>query len=111
MVMFVPRLAPWGALVTLVFALGLALPARAEGKECFKTWDEARDAIQANGLVSGKKITQMASNPVNVPANSDFVEAYLCREGGTYVYKLYYLDKDSRVVIRKVDARAPFPVP
>ena len=106
----VSTLARWGALGILALGLG-SVPARAEGKECFKTWDEARDAIQANGLVSGKEITQRAADPVNVPADSSFLQAYLCQESGGFVYKLYYLDEDSQVVIRTVDARHPFPAP
>lgn len=111
MVTFVNSLARWSALAALAAGLALGEPARAEGKDCFKTWDEARDAIRENGLVSGKKITQMAADAANRPADSDFVEAYLCEENGVYVYKLYYLDKDSKVVIRTVDAREPFPAP
>ncbi len=107
----VPRLARWGALATLALTLGLAGPAHAEGKECFKTWDEARDTIQENGLATGKQITQMAADPANIPPDTDFMEAYLCQESGAYVYKLYYLDKESQVVIRTVDARDPFPAP
>jgi hypothetical protein len=108
MVLSVISFARWGALAALAIGLG-GVPARAEGKDCFKTWDEARDAIQANGLVSGKEITQRAADPANVPADSSFLEAYLCQESGGFVYKLYYLDEDSQVVIRTVDARRPFP--
>ncbi len=53
----------------------------------------------------------MAADPANMPPETDFMEAYLCQESGTYVYKLYYLDKESQVVIRTVDAREPFPAP
>lgn len=107
----VHSLARWGALAGLALNLGLGAPAHAEGKDCFKSWDEAREAIQANGLATGKQITQMAADPANVPPDTDFLEAYLCQESGTYVYKLYYIDKASQVVIRTVDARDPFPAP
>lgn len=102
-------LARWGALAALAIGLGLGGPARAEGKDCFKSWDEARDAIQEHGLVSGKQITKLAGDPANLPAESSFLEAYLCKEADTFVYKLYYVDKGGQVVIRTVDAREPFP--
>jgi hypothetical protein len=111
MVPSVHSLARLGAFAALALGIGLAGPVRAEGKDCFKTWDEARDAIQVNGLVSGKTITQLAIDPANVPTDSSFLEAYLCKENDTFVYKLYYLDKDSQVMIRTVDAREPFPEP
>jgi hypothetical protein len=104
------RFAHWGALTALL--LSAQAPAGAawgEGKDCFKSWDEARDVIQANGLVSGKQITQLAGDPANLPADSSFLEAYLCKEAGSYVYKLYYVDQGGQVVIRTVDAREPFP--
>ncbi len=107
----VHSLAHWGALAALAFAFGLSSPAHAEGKDCFKSWDEARDTIEENGLATGKQISQMAADPANIPADTDFMEAYLCQESGVYVYKLYYLDKASQVVIRTVDARDPFPAP
>ena len=111
MVLSVHSRARWGALVALALTVGLGAPAHAEGKDCFKTWDEARDTIQENGLATGKQISQMAADPANIPPDTDFMEAYLCQESGAYVYKLYYLDKESKVVIRTVDARDPFPAP
>lgn len=109
MVSIAVRIARWSALPILALGLGLGGPAHAEGKDCFKSWDEARDAIQEHGLVSGKQITQLAGDPANLPASSSFLEAYLCKEGDTYVYKLYYVDQAGQVVIRTVDARDPFP--
>ncbi|MEZ5923921.1 MAG: hypothetical protein R3D57_06000 [Hyphomicrobiaceae bacterium] len=100
-----------GALALLVLSLGSATPASAEGKDCFKTWDEARSTIQQQGLVSGKTITQQAAEPGHAPPESAFLEAYLCRENDSFVYKLYYIDKSSNVIIKTVDAREPFPLP
>ena len=97
------------ALAALLLAQAPAGAAWSDGKDCFKSWDEARDTIQANGLVSGKQINQLAGDPANVPAESSFLEAYLCKEADAFVYKLYYVDRSGQVVIRTVDARTPFP--
>ncbi len=102
-------LARLGAFVALLLVPTLSSAAWGEGKECFKSWDEARDAIQENGLVSGKQITKLAGDPANVPPESSFLEAYLCKDTGGFVYRLYYVDKSGQVVIKSVDAREPFP--
>ena len=100
-----------GAFAALLLMPTLSSAAWGEGKECFKSWDEARDAIQENGLVSGKQITKLAGDPANVPPESSFLEAYLCKESAGFVYRLYYVDKSGQVVIKTVDAREPFPAP
>lgn len=98
-----------GAFAALLLMPTLTSAAWGEGKDCFKSWDEARDVIQENDLVSGKQITKLAGDPANVPPESSFLEAYLCKETGSFVYRLYYVDKSGQVVIKTVDAREPFP--
>ncbi len=106
---YLSTVARLSAFATLLLMPTLSSAAWGEGKECFKSWDEARNAIQENDLVSGKQITKLAGDPVNVPAEWKFLEAYLCREPARFVYNLYYVDKSGQVVIKTVDAREPFP--
>ena len=44
-----------------------------------------------------------------MPAEPSFLEASVCKETGSFVYRLYYVDKTGQVVIKTVDAREPFP--
>jgi uncharacterized membrane protein YkoI len=90
-----------------VFALVLALPARAapaEASNCFDDWSDAAPVMLQEGLLGTKELHALARQ--RLPG--DLVHITLCQEGSRYIYRLLMRDPRGRLNTLTVDARKPF---
>lgn len=73
-----------------------ATPAGAVGPECMSDWGKASDVIRAEGLLPVEDLAKLKSSVIQ----GQIVRATLCKESGTYTYRL--LVKDSAGAMKNV---------
>jgi uncharacterized membrane protein YkoI len=99
------RLSPTIAALALAAALIAPLDAAsATESSCFVEWSDAAPVVEQERLTSARSVHDLARRHVL----GDLMRITLCREAGSFVYRLLVRDRDGRLTKVKVDARHPF---
>ena len=88
------------------FALAAFVPPAvgAEAAGCYASWSVAAPIVRQEGLATVEALSQKAQSNIS----GDIVKTTLCRENGSFVYRLLIRSHKGQLSKETVDARAPF---
>ena len=83
----------------------LAAPrAFAAGGTCYSDWSEAAPIVKQEGLMTVEQLSAAARSKLK----GDIVKTTLCKENGSYVYRLVVRGANGQLTPMTVDAKNPF---